>query len=69
MKTIMYVLQDEGGRFFWKKKTTSTFEGFSDDFADAYLFKTEKGAKQSMNRDPNYSNCIIRKVEIRLVKE
>lgn len=67
MTRIMYVLRDKStGKFYWKNEGTSSSHGFKDDFEDAHLFKTEKGAKTRMSL-PVYSNCEILKVKIELL--
>lgn len=66
MKRIMYVLQDEDGRFYWKNENTSSSHGLKEGFENAYLFKTKKGA-ESRTKIPCYSDCIIREVELKLI--
>jgi hypothetical protein len=66
MIRIMYVLQDEEGKFYWKNENTSSSHGLKEGFENAYLFKTRKGAEQR-RKLPCYSNCVIKEVEIKLV--
>lgn len=68
MKRIMYVLQDEDGKFYWKNENTSSSHGLKDCFENAYLFKTKKGA-ELRRKLPCFSKCTIREVEIKLVKD
>lgn len=66
MKRIMYVLQNEDGKFYWKNENTSSSHGLKEGFENAYLFKTKRGAEQR-KKLPCYSKCIIREVEVKLV--
>lgn len=67
MKRIMYVLQSEDGKFYWKNENTSSSHGLKEGFENAYLFKTKKGA-ELRKKLPCYSDCIIREVEIKLLE-
>lgn len=66
MTRIMYVLQNEDGRFYWKSDGVSSMHGLNKDFEHAYLFKTKQGAEQR-KKLPCYSKCTIKTVEIKLV--
>lgn len=66
MTRIMYVLQAEDGKFYWKNENTSSSHGLKEGFENAYLFKTRKGAEQR-KKLPCYSTCDIKEVEVKLV--
>lgn len=63
----MYVLQNEDGSFFWKSDISS-IHGLNKDFETAYLFNTKWGAVQQ-KKQPGYSKCIIKEVELNLVEK
>lgn len=65
MKRIMYVLQD-GDKFYWKGDNSSQHD-LREGFENAYLFKTIKGA-ESRRKLPCYSHCVIKEVELKLLK-
>lgn len=67
MKRIMYVLQHEDGRFYWKNDNTSSSHGLKEGFENAFLFKTKKGAEQR-KKLPCYSECTIKQVEVKLIE-
>lgn len=66
MTRIMYVLQDEDGKFYWKNENTSSSHGLKEGFKNAYLFKTKKGA-ELRRKLPCFSKCVIREVELKLL--
>ena len=66
MTRIMYVLQDEDGKFYWKNESTSSSHGLKEGFENAYLFKTKRGA-ELRKKSPCYSQCAIREVEVKLL--
>lgn len=62
INAIRYVLQREDGKFYYRGNTSSAW-GFTDDFSDAYLFKTEYHAKQrSFTANP--LSTVVRKVKL-----
>ncbi len=64
---IKYVLQREDGTFYYKGSGSSNY-GYSQDFSDAFLFKTERGAK-SRSFTANPLSVKVRKVKITLLNE
>ena len=48
METTKYVIVREDGFFYWKNKSTSSSHGYEKEFAKAYLFDTEAGAKKRL---------------------
>lgn len=48
METTKYVIVREDGFFYWKNKSTSSSYGYEKEFAKAYLFDTEAGAKKRL---------------------
>ena len=64
---ILYVLQREDGKFYYKGSTSSWF-GFTDKLSDAFLFKTEKGANQR-TFVANPMKATVRKVKITLLDD
>lgn len=66
-KTITkYVLQRADGQFYYKKNSTSSSWGFTDDFGKVYLFDTEKGAKLRQSLPAAGEGAIVRPVTINL---
>lgn len=65
MKRVMYVLQNEDGRFYWKSDSIYTMHGLNKDFENAYLFKTRNEAEQ-IKTLPRFQKCAIREVEFKL---
>lgn len=63
----MYVLQSEDGKFYWKSDTASSCHRLEESFEKAFLFKSKKGA-ESRRKLPCYRNCVIREVELKLLK-
>ena len=57
----MYVLQNEDGKFYWKSDRVSSMHGLNEDFKEAHLFKSKKGA-EIVRKTPCYSKCEIREV-------
>lgn len=64
---IKYVLQREDGAFYYKGSGSSIY-GYSQDFSEAFLFKTELGAK-SRSFTANPLSVKVRKVKITLLNE
>lgn len=62
----MYVLQDENGKFYWKNDRVSSMHGLKENFNEAHLFKSKKGA-EIVRKTPYYSKCEIKEVEIKLI--
>ena len=65
---IKYVLQRADGQFYYKGRVSSSW-GFTEDFNEAYLFDTEKGAKTRKSLPAAGENAKIRKVLITLLPE
>ena len=63
---IMYVLQAEDGKFYWKEENTFYPHSLKEGFENAYLFKTRKEANRR-KKYPCYSTCDIKEVEVKLV--
>lgn len=63
----MYVLQNEDGKFYWKSDRVSSVHGLYEDFNDAHLFKSKRGA-EIVRKIPKYSKCEIKEVEIKLLE-
>ena len=64
---IKYVLQREDGVFYYKGSGSSIY-GYCNDISDAFLFKTEQGAK-SRSFTANPLSVKVRKVKITLLDE
>lgn len=64
---IKYVLQREDGAFYYKGSGSSNY-GYSHDISEAFLFKTEQGAK-SRSFTANPLSVKVRKVKITLLNE
>lgn len=64
---IKYVLQREDGAFYYKGSGSSNY-GYSHDISEAFLFKTERGAK-SRSFTANPLSVKVRKVKITLLNE
>lgn len=61
----MYVLQNEDGKFYWKSDRVSSMHGLNEDFKEAHLFKTKRGA-EIVRKTPCYSKCEIKEVECKI---
>ena len=64
---IKYVLQREDGTFYYKGSGSSNY-GYSHDISEAFLFKTEQGAK-SRSFTANPLSVKVRKVKMSLLDE
>ena len=63
-KITRFVLQREDGKFYWKGQSSSSY-GWKDGLENAFIFKSEQGARSRIFTCDDYK-CEIKKVKITL---